>query len=68
MGLNRLHADKNVLSRQEFSFSPEFSSNLQRDSRVELYLAVGKGEKAKGRTSKGFLDIKWLFHNNFVMS
>lgn len=55
------YQDKSFLS--VLSFHPTY-----RDSGLELYLAVGKGEKAKGRTSKGFLDIKWLFHNNFVMS
>lgn len=59
--LNRLHADKNVLSRQEFSFSPRFSSTY-RDSGVELYLAVGKGEKARG----GLLKASWTSNGYFT--
>lgn len=45
MGLNHLLADKNVLSRQEFSFSPEFRSNLK-GFWVGIVCSVGKGEKA----------------------
>lgn len=45
MGLNRLLADKNVLSRQEFAFSSEFKSNLKK-LWIGIVFSIGKGEKA----------------------
>lgn len=45
VGLNRLLADKDVLSRQEFSFSSEFRSNLKRFW-SGIVFSIGKGEKA----------------------
>lgn len=44
-GLNCLLADKNVLSRQEFSFSSEFRSSLKRFW-IGTVFSIGKGEKA----------------------
>ena len=47
----------------------QFWVSIQRTEILEWNcFNIGKGEKAKERTSKGFLDIKWLFHKNFVMS